>query len=73
MIQAGKVVVLREIRGDFPIGHHLAAQPGVYTPFLNRHGAVAVMVNSEMLGLKPDEFQWIDKPAPEIYERQGQS
>jgi len=70
MITAGKIVLLREIRGDFPIGHHLIAEPGVYVPLLNRHGAVAVEINGEQLGLKPDEFEWLDKPPREVYERQ---
>lgn len=70
-VQVGKIVVLRRVRGDWPIGHHLVAEPGVYVPFLNRHGAVSVEVNGEQLGLKPDEFQWLEKPAPEIYERQS--
>lgn len=60
--QAGKIVVLREVRGDWPIGHHLVAEPGVYVPFLNPHGAVSVEINGELLGLKPDEFQWLEKP-----------
>ncbi len=70
MIQAGKIVVLRKIRGDFPIGHHLVAEPGVYVPFINPYGAVSVQVNGEFLGLKPDEFQWLEKPLREVYERQ---
>lgn len=70
MIQAGKIVVIRKVRGDWPIGHHLAADPGVYVPFLNRHGAVSVKVNGEFLGLKPDEFQWLDEPPCEVYEGQ---
>jgi len=73
MIQAGKIVVLRRVRGDCPFSHNIVAEPGVYVPFLNRYGAVSVLVNGDMLGLKPDEFQWLEKPAPEVYERQGQS
>lgn len=73
MVQAGKIKVLRTIRGDCPFSQHIAAEPGEYVPFINQHGAVSVLVNGEMLGLKPDEFEWLDKPAPEVYERQGQS
>lgn len=68
MIQAGKIAVLRAIRGDCPIGHHLVAEAGVYVPFLNRYGAVSVEINGEQLGLKPSEFQWLEKPPPEVYE-----
>jgi len=73
MIQAGKIIVLREVGGDCPFSHHIVAEPGVYIPFLNPQGAVSVEINGEMLGLKPDEFQWLDKPTPEVYERNGQS
>ena len=70
MIQIGKIVILREIRGDFPIGHHLVAAPGVYRPFVNPHGAVSVEVDGQLLGLKPGEFQWLDKPPTEAYQVQ---
>ena len=70
MIQAGKIVVLRQVRGDFPFSR-IVAEPGVYCPFINRYGAVSVDVgNGEQLGLKPDEFQWLDKPPAELFERQ---
>jgi len=69
MIQAGKIVVLREVRGDYPIGSHVVAAPGVYVPFINPQGAVSVETNGEMLGLKPGEFQWLDKPPREVYGR----
>lgn len=62
MIQAGKIILINPIQGDFPIGSHLIAEPGVYTPFINRHGAVSVDINGEKLGLKPNEFEWIEKP-----------
>lgn len=70
MIQCGKIMVLRHVTGDFPIGHHLIAAPGIYIPYLNRYGAVSVELDGEFLGLKPDEFQWLDKPSPELYDRQ---
>ena len=70
MIQCGKIRLSRQVRGDFPIGHHTVAQPGTYIPFLNRHGAVSVELNGEFLGLKPNEFEWLDKPSPETYENQ---
>jgi hypothetical protein len=67
-IQAGKIVVLRKVRGDCPFSNYIVAEPGVYIPFLNPYGAVSVEINGELLGLKPDEFQWLDKPPREIYE-----
>jgi len=70
-VQAGKIIVLQRVRGDWPIGHHLVAEPGVYVPFLNRYGAVSVEINGELLGLKPSEFQWLDKPSHEVYETQS--
>ena len=71
MIQAGKIIVLRRVRGDWPIGHMWVAEPGVYVPSLNRHGAVSVDVgNGHELGLKPNEFQWLERPAPEVYQNQ---
>lgn len=60
MKQSGRVVLLKEVRGDFPIGHNTIAPAGVYDAFLNPHGAVAVIAeNGQMLGVKPDEFEWL--------------
>lgn len=71
MIKAGKIVVLRRVRGDWPIGHNVVAEPGVYIPSINRYGAVSVDVgNGQELGLKPGEFEWLEKPPAEVYERQ---
>jgi hypothetical protein len=70
MVQAGKIVVLREVRGDCPFSYDVVAKPGVYIPFINPQGAVAVDIDGEMLGLKPDEFQWLEKPPSEVYRRQ---
>ena len=71
MIQAGKIVIMREVRGDCPFSYHVVARPGVYVPFINPQGAISVEVNGEMLGIKPNEFQWLEKPAPEVYEKQS--
>jgi hypothetical protein len=70
MVQAGKIVVLRRVRGDCPFGYNIIAEPGVYVPFINPQGAVSVETNGELLGLKPDEFQWLEKPPSEVYQRQ---
>ena len=57
-----KIVLLREIRGDWPIGHTTVAEPGVYEPYVNPHGAVSVVAsNGKLLGLKPGEFEWLTK------------
>jgi len=69
-IQAGKILLINEVRGDPPIGHHLIAEAGIYIPFINPQGAVSVEVNGALLGLKPGEFEWLDKPPKQIYERQ---
>jgi len=59
----GKVMVLKTVRGDFPIGHHCIAEPGIYDAYVNPHGAVSVKVsNGELLGLKPNEFTWLENP-----------
>ncbi len=56
-----RIVLLKEVRGDFPIGHNTIASAGVYLPKLNRHGAVSVVAsNGELLGIKPNEFEWLD-------------
>jgi hypothetical protein len=58
----GTVVLVKEVRGDFPFAHHVIAPPGVYQAYVNPHGAVSVKAeNGEMLGLKPGEFEWLKK------------
>lgn len=46
----------REVRGDWPIGHHTVAAPGVYRAASNRHGALSVETAGGLLGIKPAEF-----------------
>lgn len=54
-----RIVLLRDIRGDFPFVD-VHAPAGVYDAYVNPHGAVAVIAtNGEYLGLKPNEFQWL--------------
>jgi len=56
-----RIVLLNEVRGDFPIGHKTVAPAGVYIPKVNRHGAISVVaLNGELLGIKPNEFEWLD-------------
>jgi hypothetical protein len=60
----GKIIIIREVRGDWPIGHNTIAEPGVYDAYVNPHGAVSVMAsNGRMLGIKPCEFEWLEKPS----------
>lgn len=57
-----KIVLLRDVRGDWPIGHHIVARAGVYTPFVNPHGALSVRAeNGDLLGIKPGEFEWLNE------------
>lgn len=60
----GRVILIKRVRGDWPIGHMTIAEPGVYDAYCNKYGAVSVIAgNGEMLGLKPNEFQWLtEKP-----------
>ena len=56
-----RIVLLKDVRGDFPIGHNTVAPAGVYIPQLNPQGAVSVIAtNGQLLGIKPDEFVWLD-------------
>lgn len=53
-----RVMLAREVRGDYPIGHLAVAEANVYTAQCNRWGAVSVRAgNGSMLGLKPGEFE----------------
>lgn len=55
-----KIYLPRMVHGDWPIGHLLIAQPGVYDAVENRHGAIAVKLpGGEMLGVKPGEYERI--------------
>ena len=52
-----RVMLTREVRGDYPIGHLAEAEANVYTAQCNRWGAVSVRAsNGSQLGLKPGEF-----------------
>jgi hypothetical protein len=57
----GRVILTRTIRGDFPF-QQTKAEPGIYDAYVNPHGAVSVIAgNGNMLGLKPGEFEWLNK------------
>jgi hypothetical protein len=61
--QKGRVILISRVTGDYPIGHDTIAEPGVYDAYVNPHGAVSVIAgNGQLLGLKPGEFEWLEKP-----------
>ena len=56
-----KIILLRDVHGDFPFDNTVAPA-GVYEPSVNPHGAVSVeATNGELLGIKPDEYEWLNK------------
>lgn len=62
---ANRLLLYKDIRGDWPIGHTTIAKAGVYEDpdiQVNRYGAVCVKAsNGKMLGVKPDEMEWIER------------
>lgn len=65
-VKSGRVIVLNKVRGDWPIGHNTIADSGVYDAYVNPQGAVSVMTDNGELGLKPNEFAWLERPTIEI-------
>jgi hypothetical protein len=58
-----RIRILREVRSDLPFPPVLVAKPRVYEAdeiVINPHGAVAVKTHGGLLGIKPDEFEWIE-------------
>ena len=49
------VLLPRTVRADFPFGGY--ASPGIYRAHSNNHGALSVQTPSDLLGIKPDEFE----------------
>jgi hypothetical protein len=57
----GKVILINKVTGDWPF-NNVMAPAGVYDAYVNPYGAVSVMAtNGEMLGVKPNEFKWLEK------------
>lgn len=55
-----RIILMRDIHGDFPF-QHVCAPAGVHDAYMNPYGAVSVIAtNGEMLGIKPNEFEWLD-------------
>lgn len=65
-----RVRVLFRVRSDFLAavaeGRMLVLEPGEYPVTMNPHGAVSVVLPKGTLGLKPDEFEWI-QPSPKAF------
>ncbi len=58
------LLLFRTVRSDLPFPPYLVAEPRVYLPHeiqVNPHGAVSVITPNGYLGIKPDEFEWIEK------------
>lgn len=62
-----RVRMLKTVRSDWVFGQALVAREGeVYDVWVNRHGAVSVILEEGMerqvkkLGVKPDEFEVVD-------------
>jgi len=50
------------VRSDLPFIKPVAiAEPGIYRAESNRHGALSVMTENILLGIKPDEFKCLPK------------
>jgi protein gp37 len=47
----------RAVRSDLPFPPFIVAKPGIHSIKRNPHGAVAALVDGNLLGLKPDEFE----------------
>jgi hypothetical protein len=59
----GKVKLTRRVRSDLPFLRDCIAEPGIYDAYVNPHGAVSVIASDGgLLGVKPDEFEWVEKP-----------
>ena len=65
-VKSGRVILLSEVRGDWPIGHHTVGEAGVYDAYVNPQGAVHIKTPNGDLGLKPNEFAWLERPTNEI-------
>jgi hypothetical protein len=57
-----KIYLPYQVRGDWPIGHHLVAPRGIHNAVSNPNGAVSVVLPSgDLLGVKPNEFLHVCK------------
>lgn len=66
-IISGRVILINKVRGDWPIGHNTIGESGIHDAYVNPQGAVSIMAeNGRLLGLKPNEFSWLERPTSEI-------
>lgn len=66
-IKSGRVILINKVRGDWPIGHNAIGEAGIHDAYVNPQGAVSIMAeNGKLLGLKPNEFSWLERPTSEI-------
>lgn len=61
MKQKGRIMILQTVKADMPWLSRLKAEPGIYDAWVNPYGAVSVKIGDEFLGIKPNEFTWLDK------------
>ena len=54
-----RIRLLRRVQSEIPFGPYLVAEPGIYQPESNPHGALALRMGRKLLGIKPSEFEWI--------------
>jgi len=54
-----KIRLLKQIKSEWPFPPFLVAEPGIYKAHSNRHGAISIMIDDHLLGVKPDEFQYV--------------
>lgn len=58
--------LLRQVRSDLPFPPYLIAEARTYAPKeiqVNMHGAVSVLTPNGWIGVKPDEFEWVEDGA----------
>ena len=39
----------------------ICVTPGIYDAYVNPQGAVSIKIGGEFLGIKPGEFEWVEK------------
>jgi len=59
-----KIRMVKTVRADVPWVKAVACMGDEYEVFLNQYGAVSVKIGEEILGLKPNEFDVIERFRP---------
>lgn len=66
-VKSGRIILINKVHGDWPVGHNTIGESGIYDAYVNPQGAVSIMAgNGRLLGLKPNEFSWLERPTSEI-------